>query len=96
MQNKILDTSALIDSLTDYASEYGDQELIATLKVWLLQKMGKEYEISCGMSVNNIKMLSDFSHECYELSLKNNREPFGYYKAIGDVMDLIMLKISKV
>jgi hypothetical protein len=99
MTNKVDDTRSLIDSLTDYANEHGDQELISTMKVWLLQKMGKQYEINFGMLSSNVNLLAGLSHECLELSnkvdYKDAAENLGYCKAIGDVMDLIILKINK-
>ena len=99
MKIKMLDTAALMDSFTDYANEYGDQKLIVEMKSWLQQKMGKHYEISCGMSDSNRNLLTELSHNCLELSnkvdLNDSSRRLGYIMALSDVMDLLLNKMRE-
>lgn len=102
MTNRMGDTRALLDSISDYSDEYGDQELMATVDLWLLEKMGRGYRIVKDSEINinifntQIKTLTRLSHKLSELSTKKSGEFLDYHLAITDAMLLIMKELQEV
>lgn len=102
MTNKPRDTRAMFDCLDDYADEYGDQELIAVMKLWLARKMGKgysikkDYETNCDICKEKLTLLTKLSHEMNELSSKKASEGWQYQSALTDAMILIIKEMTRV
>jgi hypothetical protein len=89
MINKTDDTRAFLDQISDYANEYGDQEMMAVINVWLLKHMGRDYAINCGMSGSEAKILAQLSSRLTKVAKQTDRH-WEYLHAMLDVKSEIL------
>lgn len=79
--------NSMMDHITDYANEFGDQETLALFARWQQEKMGKK-------SPNVIKTLTQIQKKIH--ALDDGTKSLDYTIAITDAMTVILQEMVKL
>jgi hypothetical protein len=78
--------SSMLDALTDFANEHGDQALLELISEWNKEKMGKS-------TTDPIKLLLSIQHQIHQL---DQGKSLDYTIAITDAMLIVLQELMKL
>jgi len=83
--------SSMLDHMTDYAAEFGDQKLIELLRTWLEHKMSTHVYLDGDVVAAKVKILREIMDELGKLN--NKDKSLDYTMAVSDFMIIILQKM---
>jgi len=86
-ETPMMTRDSMLDHITDYANEFGDQATLKLFRHWMRVKMGK-------VDPNPTKLLIDITHKLHDLD--NGKKSLNYIMAITDSMLVVMKELIKL